>query len=231
MHSVLEHLFDEPAHDRTLDKARSLIKPQWEDLVGRDPRVDELRKAEGDEAWFGAMERFVTTYFDRENPQNLQPTAENRERMITVDLPTGIRFRGVIDRVDVSPHGDLRVVDYKTGKKPHPRFQGDALFQLKVYGLLLELAEGKRPVQSQLIYLGSNETLTYWTDDNDSEAATDKIMHIWSAILESLEQGFEPRQSKLCDWCSFQDVCPVFGGTIPEIDPAGVEKLSRVAIN
>ena len=33
-------------------------------------------------------------------------------------LPNGVPVRGFIDRVDIAPTGEVRVVDYKTGKAP-----------------------------------------------------------------------------------------------------------------
>ena len=39
---------------------------------------------------------------------------------------------------------------------------------------------------------------------------------------------WRPRQSRLCDWCSYQALCPVFGGTPPPLpEPETVAALSR----
>jgi hypothetical protein len=34
------------------------------------------------------------------------------------ELDWGLRLRGYIDRLDMTPAGDIRIVDYKTGKVP-----------------------------------------------------------------------------------------------------------------
>lgn len=229
VHAVLEHLYDLPAEQRTVSAATNLLEPQWAAMVERDPAVQNLFEDEPFEAWLESARTLVHTYFRRENPVKLHPARANRERMITVELDSGIRFRGVIDRIDVSPQGDLRVVDYKTGKMPNPNYQNEALFQVRAYGLLLARADGKLPVQSQLIYLGSDSTLTYWADAADNAIIEETVATIWSQILDRLEAGtFEPRTSRLCDWCSFTSICPAFGGQEPPMVEEGAAKLRRV---
>lgn len=231
VHSVLEHLYDLPAAQRTPHIAANLLEPRWAAMVERDPAVQDLFVDESFEDWLESARKLVHTYFRRENPAMLNPTRANRERMITVELDSGLRFRGVIDRIDIAPSGDIRVVDYKTGKMSNPNYQSDALFQVRAYGLLLSHADGKAPLQSQIIYLGSDSTLTYWSDAGDNSLVEEALTSVWSQILERLDSGvFEPRTSRLCDWCSFKSICPAFGGEEPPMNKSGVEKLRRVAV-
>lgn len=231
VHSVLEHLYDLPADQRTVHTATNLLEPRWAAMVERDPAVQDLFAEEPFEDWLESARKLVHTYFRRENPTMLNPARANRERMITVELDSGIRFRGVIDRIDVAPSGDVRVVDYKTGKMPNPNYQSEALFQVRAYGLLLTQADGKTPLQSQIIYLGSDSTLTYWSDAGDNSIVEDSVATVWSQILERLDTGvFEPKTSRLCDWCSFQSICPAFGGEALPINEAGAAKLRRVQV-
>ena len=40
-----------------------------------------------------------------------------------------------------------------------------------------------------------------------------KTEAVWDAIGTACQRGeFRPRVSKLCDWCSFREFCPEFGG-------------------
>ena len=50
-------------------------------------------------------------------------------------LESGLRLRGYIDRLDVAPSGDIRIVDYKTGRAPREAYEASALFQMKFYSL------------------------------------------------------------------------------------------------
>jgi putative RecB family exonuclease len=42
---------------------------------------------------------------------------------------------------------------------------------------------------------------------------TTRTNAVFSAVERACVTGdFRPRQTKLCDWCSFQQWCPAFGG-------------------
>ena len=64
------------------------------------------------------MERWFTL----EDPTRLEPA--ERELFVEAELESGLKLRGIIDRVDVAPSGEVRIVDYKTGKAPRPRVRG-----------------------------------------------------------------------------------------------------------
>ena len=67
-----------------------------------------------------------------------------RECLVEAVVDDKLLIRGYIDRLDVSPAGDLRVVDYKTGGAPREAFEARALFQLKFYALVLWRTRGRR---------------------------------------------------------------------------------------
>jgi putative RecB family exonuclease len=70
----------------------------------------------------------------------------------------------------------------------------------------------------QLVYLGNGEMLRYVPDEADLLATERKVEAIWHAILRAQESGdWRPNRSRLCDWCSFQSLCPEFGGTPPPL--------------
>src|SRR5438093_1561382 len=49
VHSVLERLFDDPATQRTADRAMSMVAPAWERMLAERPELKELF-ADGAEA-------------------------------------------------------------------------------------------------------------------------------------------------------------------------------------
>ena len=116
----------------------------------------------------------------------------------------------------MTPAGDIRVVDYKTGTTPREAFEGKALFQMKFYALVLWRTRGVVPRQLRLIYLADTETLTY-SPDADELVRFERTLHaIWAAIRRATETGvFEANPSRLCDWCDFHAQCPAQGGTAP----------------
>ena len=50
-----------------------------------------------------------------------------------------------------------------------------------------------------------------------------QVVALWRAIERATEtRTFPPRRGRLCDWCSFQALCPEFGGTTPPFpEPVG----------
>src|SRR3712207_8329041 len=72
-------------------------------------------------------------------------------------LDSNLLLRGIIDRLDVAPTGQVRIVDYKTGRAPGPGFEARALFQMKFYALVLWRVRGGVPDPLPPIYPGSGE--------------------------------------------------------------------------
>ncbi|WP_129669650.1 RecB family exonuclease [Phytoactinopolyspora endophytica] len=224
VHSVLERLFDLPASSRTSDEAVRLVRPEWERLLAEEPDVAALFTGDDDGAalqeWLTSAQTLVQRYFTLEDPQRLEPA--ERELYVETTLESGLRLRGYIDRVDrAQSTGDLRVVDYKTGKAPRAGFEQRAMFQMRFYALVLWRLHGTVPRLLQLVYLGSGEVLRYEPDEADLRATERKLGALWTAIERATERkDWRPNPSKLCDWCAHQALCPVYGGTPPPVPEA-----------
>jgi putative RecB family exonuclease len=221
VHAVLERLFDRPAPDRTIVAARALLEPEWQRLLEAEPDLSQMfENDEEKDAWFAEAHTMLDRYFVLEDPRRLEPA--QRELYVETVLDSGLLLRGYIDRLDVAPNGDARVVDYKTGTAPRPEFEARALFQMKFYALVLWRLRGQIPRQLQLMYLGNGEVLRYAPDEADLRATERKTQAIWLAIERATSrQDWRPRQSKICDWCAYKPLCPEFGGTPPPLPAAG----------
>ena len=221
VHKVLEDLFDLPARERTAAQAGEMLQPAWETILEAEPEVAEMFGAEGPEigAWLSSCRESLDRYFALEDPTRLEPA--ERELYVETLLDSKLLLRGFIDRVDVAPTGEIRVVDYKTGKAPGPAFEAKALFQMKFYALVLWRTRGVVPAMLQLVYLGSGELLRYSPDERDLLATERKVEALWRAISTAQETGdWRPRRSALCGWCAHQAICPEFGGTPPDLPAA-----------
>ena len=218
VHKVLEDLFDLPAPHRTPERAVDLLQPAWESVLGADPEIAEMFGPEGPEvtSWLGSCRESLHRYFALEDPTRLEPA--ERELYVETVLDSKLLLRGFVDRLDVAPTGEIRVVDYKTGKAPHPAFEAKALFQMKFYALVLWRTRGVVPTMLQLVYLGSGELLRYRPDEADLRATERKVEALWKAIRHAQDTGdWRPRRGALCGWCAHQALCPEFGGTPPEL--------------
>jgi putative RecB family exonuclease len=213
---VLESLFDLPAAERTLEAARGLLPEAWARVRAEAPEVDELF-ADADGAdfaeWLGSAAELLGNYFRLEDPSRLEPAAREQPVELIVD---GVRLRGIIDRIDVSPAGDVRIVDYKTGASPREAFEAKALFQMKFYALVLWRTRGVVPRQLRLMYLADTDTLSYTPEADELARFERTVLAIWAAIERALQTGdFRPNPGWLCEWCDHKALCPEFGGTPP----------------
>ncbi|MGH8970173.1 MAG: RecB family exonuclease, partial [Actinomycetes bacterium] len=205
VHAVLERLFDLPAADRTPEQAGELLRPEWDRLLADEPELAGLF-ADDDalDEWLGGARDLLGAYFALEDPRRLEPA--EREAYVECDLDSGLRLRGYVDRLDVTPAGDVRVVDYKTGRAPREGFEAKAMFQMRFYALVLWRLHGRVPRLLQLLYLGSGEVLRYEPDEADLRATERKLAALWTAISRATERGdWRPSPSRLCDWCDHQE--------------------------
>jgi len=224
VHKVLEDLFDLPAADRTHERANLLLPSVWEQILAAEPELAEMfGEATTDLAtWLEQCRSLLGRYFTLEDPQRLEPA--EREVHVATTLESGLTIHGYIDRVDVAPTGEVRIVDYKTGRSPGEHFEAKALFQMKFYALVVWRTRGIIPRMLQLIYLGNGELLRYEPDESDLLATERKVQALWEAIQRATASGdFRPNRTVLCGWCDHQAICPAWGGTpppLPEPEPA-----------
>jgi putative RecB family exonuclease len=219
VHAVLERLFDAPAGQRTPQAARALLRPQWDRLLEKRPELAGLFPDDADGAelgrWLAEAERLLDGWFQLEDPNRLEPA--ERELYVETELESGLRLRGYVDRVDVAPTGEVRIVDYKTGKPPARDYEGKAMFQMMFYALVLWRLRGVVPRRLQLVYLGGGgAVVSYDPDLADLRAVERKLLALWEAIQRALAVGEWPATpNRLCDWCAHKALCPAFGGTPP----------------
>ncbi len=218
VHQVLEELFDLPAGERTVATATSMLPGAWATVQEQDDAlVTELfDSAEEAQEWLASAVPLVETYFRLEDPTALEPA--ERELRVETALDNGLVLRGYVDRLDRNAAGDLRVVDYKTGRAPGEGYEQKALFQMRFYALVLWRATGTVPRLLQLLYLGNEQVLRYEPDEDDLRATERKVTALWAAIQRAHETGdWRPNPTRLCDWCDHKERCPAFGGTLPPL--------------
>lgn len=111
-----------------------------------------------------------------------------------------ISVRGFIDAV-VIEDGEVKVIDYKTGKNP-----GDD-FQLGVYGVALQLMYGIEPPKEGSYWMGQSGKLTYPYDI--SEWTIDRVTEEFIWFEEKLVAGeFEADpEAKKCAFCDVNASC------------------------
>ncbi|MEV0677559.1 RecB family exonuclease [Actinosynnema sp. NPDC050436] len=217
VHAVLEDLFGLPAAERLPERARALVGPAWERVRAERPEFADLFTGaeESEQAdWLASAAGLLDGYFTLEDPRRFD--ADARELLVEWELPSGVLLRGYVDRVDVAPTGEIRVVDYKTGAAPREVGEAKALFQMKFYALVLWRLRGEVPRQLRLMYLADRQALAYTPDEAELSRFERTLEAIWDAILRAARTGdFRPNPGRLCDYCDHKALCPAFDGTPP----------------
>jgi putative RecB family exonuclease len=217
VHAVLERLFDLPPAERRPEAAVALVPDQWQRLVAAEPELAGLFP--GDDGmplagWLAGAQQLVEGYFRLEDPSRLEPAGRELGVTTQIALADGrpLQLRGIVDRVDVAPTGEIRIVDYKSGRAPGPSREQPAMFQLRFYALVLWRMRGVVPARLQLIYLGSGEVLSEDPDEADLRAVERKVVALWAAIERATATGdWRPNPGRRCEFCDHRRRCPAWG--------------------
>jgi putative RecB family exonuclease len=209
VHAALEQLYALPAADRGPATAMTLVGPAWDRVASERPDFAAEFAPELRDELVEQARQLLSGYYRLEDPTRFDPQSCEQRTLL----------RGFVDRIDVAPTGEVRVVDYKTGKAPpaaRELAEAKAMFQMKFYAVALLRSRDVLPARLRLLYLADGQVLDYTPDLDELLRFEKTLMAMWRAIQSAGVTGdFPPRPSRLCDWCAHHEHCPVFGGTPP----------------
>jgi len=206
VHSVLEDLYGLPAEHRTIESARQLAKDWWENEY--EEKTLPYVRGEKDRRMFRWTSWWcIENLFSMEKPSEINFDGLETELNNDID---GVAIKGFIDRWRRTEDGII-IGDYKTGKAPAPRFQEDKYFQLFLYGYVIEKQLKETVSAVELLFIKDSVRLARKMEDSDREQVRSTVVEVRKGIDERCESGvFEPIKHKLCDWCSFKTICPIW---------------------
>jgi putative RecB family exonuclease len=214
VHTALEGLFwNHPRGGRSPEAAAAELRAAWAALQDDPDFLSLDLDPDAASAFLADADQLVTNYFALEDPDEV--TAVGIE--LTLEAQLGdVRLRGILDRLDLTPEGDLVVVDYKTGRAPSDAYLQGKLIGVQTYALLCQEVLGRRPVQVRLLHLKEPTMITTEPTEQGLRGQRTKTLAVWSAIERACrDEDFRPRTGPLCRFCRFRDFCPAYGG-----DPA-----------
>jgi putative RecB family exonuclease len=180
----------------SLDELLEMVESEWTGDGFRDPSEEQL---------YLDHARQILTGYHRENAESFRIPAALEFRF-TIEVE-GVQLNGMIDRMDRIPGGGYEIIDYKTNRRLPPKAVVDRDLQLSLYYLAAREIWGIEPERLTLYYLLPGQRMTTFRTPADAEDLRRRI----GTVAERIAAGmFEPRQNPLCDWCDFQQVCPLY---------------------
>jgi putative RecB family exonuclease len=199
-------MYSFPADARTLKNMKHVAKELWEGEYKEKviPYVkgdDALRMFRWSSWWC------VEKLFEMEEPTSLHFDGIETELNDSID---GVAIKGFIDRWRRTDDG-IVVGDYKTGKTPAPRYREDKYFQLLLYAYVLEKQLNEQVKEIELLFIKDGVRLHKTVTDEDREEVRSTVVSVRKQIEDRCKTGeFEPIKHKLCDWCHFKPMCPIW---------------------
>ncbi|MDH4118831.1 MAG: PD-(D/E)XK nuclease family protein, partial [Acidimicrobiia bacterium] len=185
-----------------------LFRAAWTELRNTEEYQDLFGNLEEERSWGLKSLELLANYFAVERPAEVEPLDRELDMLEELD---GMTIRGILDRIDRRPDGRLVITDYKTGTAPPERFALPAFFALKIYALLIRRRTGETPAEVRLLYLNGPTLYRLEIEERHLDGIERQLQALWSTIERAIERDqFPPKPGRLCDWCSFQDVCPAF---------------------
>ena len=210
VHKALELLHCLPAAERTPEAAVGCLDEAMDVVLSSDEYLPLALPAEERAAFHASAASLVERYFRIEDPRRIEAIGMELKLEASVG---GVVLRGIIDRLELGPDGELIVTDYKTGKVPGQRFENGRLGGVHFYAYLCEAVLGRRPAKIQLLYLAEPVAIVAEPSDQSIRGLEKKVGAIWTAVERACERDdFRPNPGRLCDWCAFKAHCPAFGG-------------------
>jgi putative RecB family exonuclease len=209
VHAALEGLFwNHSGGGRNRAAAGHELGRAWAELAS-DPEYIELGlDEESASAFLADANTLIDNYFRLEDPTTVHTVGVELGVEIEDD---GMRLRGIIDRLDIGPDGELTVVDYKTGRAPSERFEQGRMSGVQTYALLCERVLGRAPVEVRLLHLRDPVAISAVATPQTVRGQQRRTSAVWHAITRACNtEDFRPKVGPLCSYCHFKSSCPAF---------------------
>lgn len=221
VHETLKFVHTPGILSPTLDQAMEHFSNAWNPAVFDSE--DEERAA------FSQGVRIIQDYYQKNRPQDFNIVdLESRFQIEIGEENNKHIVSGIIDRIDKTEEG-FEIIDYKTTKKMPSQEKVDDDVQLSVY-LMAFLSRYPKEIEHldkltvSLYFLKHGVKLSAGRTFEQLE----KSKQLFLDIIKLIEEGhFEPTISPLCDWCGYQNICPMWKHKFKELRKIDTEEINQ----
>lgn len=152
--------------------------------------------------------KMIETYYGRYAPFNADITIGTEMRLLfSLDGSDKYRLTGYIDRLSRTDDGIYHIHDYKTSGHLPSQEDADNDRQLALYQIgIQEKWPDIKDLRLIWHYLAFDKELVSLR----SQEAINSLVGRTAQLIDEIEaaEEFPPRDSGLCDWCEYPDLCP-----------------------
>lgn len=197
VHSMMEYKADHRDDHISLDDFLKEGKSRFEEfLYGKRPILDDAAK--NDEQTF--LNILSNAY--NQDPDNEVISAEEKKHVVH---ETGVKLKGIPDRVEKLEDGTNIIADFKTGAHfKHMKDDIDTCLQVIIYAYMME--KSGTPISAcEYRYLRNPRIIPCRYDDGMKELLAEKL----TVFKNALETGVFPcsEDEDSCKYCSFKAFC------------------------
>ncbi len=199
IHSTLNFVHKPGILAPTMEQALDYFSKNW--------NSDVFKKEVEERAAFSQGVEMIRRYYKDNDISKIN--------IVALESPFQIKLgdhiaSGIIDRIDRTDDG-YEIIDYKTSKKMPTQERIDNDLQLTIYlkAFLDRYPEEKKrldKIKVSLYFVKHGAKLT-------STRTIEQLEQVEDAFLEAIEKieqnKFEATLNPLCDWCDFQEQCPM----------------------
>jgi len=223
VHEALKEFYDLVKNKIT--KPKKWLLSKYDELwkKGYKDSIKIVKKEFSAEDYYEKGKKCLMDYYEEYKPFD-QTKIVKTEESVFFNLKHNsdeYRFTGIIDRLDWNDKEKIfEIHDYKTSASLMTQEEAGQDFQLPLYQLAL-LGMWPEAEKTKLIwhYLLFNKQI-------ESSRTKEQLIEIQSTAVDKIKaieacEEFPPHKSALCDWCDFQQVCPLWK------HPKKMEKLDE----
>lgn len=189
--------------DGLLSHFNGLWKQRWNDsiIIVKKDKTSEDYKSRGEE--------MLGDYYRHYSPFNSDVTIDT-ELSVSFFLDDAHKYRmiGYIDRLSKTPDGIIQIHDFKTSANLPSQNDADTDRQLALYQLGIQQ---KWPDYNTIHLIWHYLAFDMELVSSRSPEAISELAWNTIRLIDEIEsiQEFPPRESGLCGWCEYPDLCPI----------------------
>lgn len=206
VHETLEKLYSDLRLSKldTLEQLIVFYEQQWE--KNYSPEIEVVRADMNPGNYLDTGKGMIQGYYRRFHPFNQEITVD-LELQVSFPLDKDTIFHGYVDRVAKNGDHHYEIHDYKTSRVLPSQAQIENDRQLPLY----EIAIRHRWPDAEKVtlvwhYLASETELKITKTEGELKQLKGQTLKLVREV-ESTE-NFPVRESALCDWCEYYDICP-----------------------